>query len=56
MAEKKLFKLLSLNCELWHSTPVLSPGKSHVWRSLVGYSLCGRKESDMTEHNDDDDL
>ena len=22
----------------WHPTPVLSPGKSHGWRSLVGYS------------------
>ena len=25
------------------------PGKSHGWRSLVGYSPWGRKESDMTE-------
>ena len=25
------------------------PGKSHRWRSLVGYSPWGRKESDMTE-------
>ena len=30
-------------------TPVLLPGKSHGRRSLVGYSSCGRKESDMTE-------
>ena len=30
-------------------TPVLLPGKSHGWRSLVGYSPWGRKESDMTE-------
>ena len=30
-------------------TPVLLPGKSHGWRSLVGYSLWGRKESDTTE-------
>ena len=22
----------------WHPTPVLLPGKSHGWRSLVGYS------------------
>ena len=22
----------------WHTTPVLLPGKSHGWRSLVGYS------------------
>ena len=25
------------------------PGKSHGWKSLVGYSPWGRKESDMTE-------
>ena len=30
-------------------TPVLLPGKSHGWRSLVGYSPRGRKESDTTE-------
>ena len=28
----------------WHPTPVLSPGKSHGWRSLVGYSPWGRYE------------
>ena len=33
----------------WHPTPVLSPGKSHEWRSLVGCSPWGRKESDTTE-------
>ena len=33
----------------WHPTPVLLPGKSHGWRSLVGYSPWGRKESNMTE-------
>ena len=32
-----------------HSTPVLLPGKSHGWRSLVGCSPWGRWESDMTE-------
>jgi len=26
----------------WHPTPVLSPGKSHGWRSLVGCSPWGR--------------
>ena len=25
-----------------HPTPVLLPGKSHGWRSLVGYSPWGR--------------
>ena len=33
----------------WHPTPVLLPGKSHWWRSLVGCSPWGREESDMTE-------
>ena len=33
----------------WHPTPVLLPGKSHGWRSLVGCSPWGRKESDRTE-------
>ena len=33
----------------WHRTPVLLPGKSHGWRSLVGCSPWGRKESDTTE-------
>ena len=30
-------------------TPVLLPGESHGWRSLVGCSPWGREESDMTE-------
>ena len=30
-------------------TPVLLPGKSHGWRSLVGYSPLGLEESDTTE-------
>ena len=30
-------------------TPVLLPGKSHGWRSLMGYSPWGREESDTTE-------
>ena len=33
----------------WQSTPALLPGKSHGWRSLIGHSPWGRKESDMTE-------
>ena len=33
----------------WQSTPVFLPGDSHGWRSLVGYSPQGRKESDTTE-------
>ena len=30
-------------------TPVLLPGESHGWRSLVGSGPWGRKESDTTE-------
>ena len=33
----------------WQPTPVLLPGKPHGWRSLVGYSPWGHKESDTTE-------
>ena len=33
----------------WHPTPVLLPGKSHGWRSLVRCSPWGRWESDTTE-------
>ena len=33
----------------WQPTPVLLPGKSHGWRSLVGYSPWGCEELDMTE-------
>ena len=33
----------------WHPTPVLLPGKSHGWRSLVDCSPWGREESDTTE-------
>ena len=33
----------------WHPTPVLLPGKSHGWRSLVGCNPWGCEESDTTE-------
>ena len=33
----------------WQPTPVLLPGKSHGWRSLVGCSPWGHEESDTTE-------
>ena len=33
----------------WQPIPVLLPRKSCGWRSLVGYSAWGHKESDMTE-------
>ena len=35
--------------EKWQPTPAFLPGKSHGWRSLVGYSPWGHKESDTTE-------
>ena len=33
----------------WHPTRVFLPGKSHGWRSLVGCSPWGHKESDPTQ-------
>ena len=33
----------------WQPTPVFLPEESHGWKSLVGYSPLGRKESDTTE-------
>ena len=33
----------------WQPTLLLLPGKSHGWRSLVGYSPWGHKELEMTE-------
>ena len=35
----------------WQPTLVFLLGKSHIRRSLVGYSPWGRKESDMTENH-----
>ena len=34
----------------WQTTPVFFPRKFHGQRSLAGYSPCGCKESDRTEH------
>ena len=53
-AERQRIDVFELWCwrrwrRQWHPTPVLLPGKSRGWRSLVAYSLWGRKESDMTE-------
>ena len=33
----------------WQPTPVLLSGKFHGWRSLVGYSSRGHKESDKAK-------
>ena len=42
---------LNRNCrkKQWQATPVLLPRKSHGWRSLVGCSPWGLKESVATE-------
>ena len=44
-----LWLVHSLQRRQWHPTPVLLPGKSHGWRSLVGCSPWGREESDTTK-------
>ena len=33
----------------WQSTPVFLPEEFHGWRRLVGHSLWGCKEPDMTD-------
>ena len=43
------YYFLSYRRRKWQPTPVVLPGKSHGWRSLVGYSPWGHKESDTTE-------
>ena len=35
----------------WQPTAGILPGESHGQRSLVGYSPCSHKESDVTEHS-----
>ena len=47
-SEMRLFKLFSQRRQ-WQPTPVLLPGKSHGWRSLVGCSPWDLEESDTTE-------
>ena len=43
------FPLLHVWRRQRHPIPVLLPGKSHGWGSLVGCSPCGLEESDSTE-------
>ena len=43
------FVLVGIWRRQWQPTPVLLPGKSHGWRSVVGCSPWGREKSDMTE-------
>ena len=40
----------------WQPTPVPLPGKSHGWRSVVGFSPWGHKESGTTEQPNNDNL
>ena len=44
-----LNQLISDRRRRWHPTPVLLPGRSHGWRSLVGCSPWGHEESDTTK-------
>ena len=44
-----LMDMYVFNYRKWQPTPVLLPGKSHGWRSMVGYSPQGCKELDTTE-------
>ena len=48
MLDLKLYYVISQRRQ-WQATPVLLPGKSHGWRSLVGCSPWGRYELDATE-------
>ena len=41
--------ILNYRRRQWQPTPVLLPGRSHGWRSLVGCSPWGHYESDTTE-------
>ena len=35
----------------WQPTPAFLPGESHDWRSLIGYSPRGHKESDTVKQH-----
>ena len=43
------YNIAQIQRRQWQPTPVLLPGKSHGWRSLVGCSPRGRWESDTTK-------
>ena len=45
----RFLKKLENQRRQWQPTPVLLPGESYGWRSLVGCSAWGREESDTTE-------
>ena len=44
-----LVKWIRWQRKQWQPTPVLLPGKSYGWSSLIGYSPWGQEESDTTE-------
>ena len=46
---EKVKTLTDIQRRQWHPTPVLLPGESHEWRSLVGCSPWRCEESDTTE-------
>ena len=46
---KYLYPILYILRRQWQPTPVLLPRESHGRRSLVGFRLWGRRESDTTE-------
>ena len=47
--QRLIISSISQRRRQWHPTPVLLPGKSHGWRSLVGCSPWGGWGSDTTE-------
>ena len=49
LSHKTTTKVLLYWRRQWHPTPLLLPGKSHGWRSLVGCCPWGRYESDTTQ-------
>ena len=49
IAAMKLKDAYSLEGKLWQPTPVLLPGESQGWGSLVGCCLLGLTELDTTE-------
>ena len=48
-ASGKLPNLLEFALAQWQPTPVLLPGESQGWGSLVGFHLWDGTESDTTE-------
>ena len=49
LLSKKKYLDVKIRRRKWQPTPVLLPGESHGWGSLVGWSPWGRSELDTTE-------